>query len=99
MFLAWQAAEAALLVARFYYFVGTDKPGQGVPIEVFFTAVWVRDLALLALMGLVVRDVLRPAYDVVRRGGVDDPAGGVVDGAPDRWTAGREPGTRQAAPA
>jgi hypothetical protein len=38
---------------------------------------------LFALMALVVRDVLVPRGDVVRRDGVDDPAGGVFDGAPD----------------
>jgi uncharacterized membrane protein len=97
-FLAWQAAEAALLFARFYYFVGTDHPGQGVPTAVFFTAVWVRDLALLAVVGLVVREVLQPRYDVVRHDGVDDPAGGVLDHAPDRW-AGAGATVRRPAPA
>jgi hypothetical protein len=38
-------------------------------------------------MAQVVRDVLRPERDVVRRDGVDDPAGGVLDGAPDRALA------------
>jgi uncharacterized membrane protein len=85
-FLSWQAAEVAVLLSRFYYFVGNDHPGQGAPIEVFFAAVLVRDVALMVVMGLVVRDVLRPEHDVVRRGGVDDPAGGALDGAPDRWT-------------
>ena len=42
-----------------------------------------RDAVLVALAALVVRDVLRPELDVVRRDGVDDPAGGVLDGAPD----------------
>jgi hypothetical protein len=36
---------------------------------------------------LVVRDVLRPELDVVRQDGVDDPAGGVLDGAPDARAA------------
>ena len=90
-FLAWQAAEVAVLLARFYYFVGNDKPGQGAPIEVFFTAVLLRDLALVFLMGLVVRDILSPRADVVRSTGVDDPAGGVLDGAVDRWV---RPGSR-----
>jgi hypothetical protein len=36
------------------------------------------------LCGLVVRDILQPAHDVVRAGGADDPAGGVLSGAPDR---------------
>jgi hypothetical protein len=41
-------------------------------------------------MALVVRDVLRPDGDVVRTSwpGVDDPAGGPVDHAPDRFRLG-----------
>jgi uncharacterized membrane protein len=84
-FLAWQATEVALLFARFYFFVGNDRPHEGIPIGVFFVAVWVRDVALVVLMGLVVREMLRPHRDVVRAEGADDPAGGVLDGAPDRW--------------
>ena len=84
-FLAWQATEVALLLARFYFFVGNDRPGQGAPIEVFFLAVGVRDVALAVLLGLVTYDVLRPDHDVVRAGGRDDPAGGVLEDAPDRW--------------
>ena len=86
-FLAWQAAEVALLFARFYFFVGNDRPNEGVPIGVFFATVWVRDIALVVLMVLVVREILRPHRDVVRADGADDPAGGVLDGAPDRWEA------------
>jgi uncharacterized membrane protein len=87
-FLVWQATEVLQLFARFYFFVGNDQPGQGVPISVFFTTVWLRDLALVWLMALVIREVWRPEYDVVRTGGVDDPAGGVLDGAEDRWLDG-----------
>lgn len=95
LFLVWQATEVVLLFARFYYFVGNDatiagRGPQGIPIEWFFTAVAIRDVALLVLMGFVVREILRPEEDVVRRGGVDDPAGGVLDGAPDRRDAVRE---------
>jgi uncharacterized membrane protein len=89
MFLAWQATEVLLLVARFYFFVDNDasiagRGPQGIPIEWFFTAVAIRDLALVILMGMVVREILQPAEDVVRRGGVDDPAGGVLDHSLDR---------------
>jgi uncharacterized membrane protein len=84
-FLAWQAAEVLLLLARFYFFVGNDEPGTGIPIGVFFATVWLRDIALVWLMVLVVREILRPERDVVRADGVDDPAGGVLDRAPDRW--------------
>jgi uncharacterized membrane protein len=97
-FLVWQATEVAVVLSRFYFFVGNDHPGQGAPIEVFFAAVLVRDVALLVVMGLVVRDILRPERDVVRAGGVDDPAGGVLADAPDRW-AGRPSRTPVAAPA
>ncbi|MGB8649923.1 MAG: glycosyltransferase 87 family protein [Mycobacteriales bacterium] len=84
-FLAWQAAEVLVLLSRFYFFVGNDKPGQGISIDWFFAAVLLRDALLLVLAGFVVRDVLRPEHDVVRRDGVDDPAGGVLDGAADRF--------------
>jgi uncharacterized membrane protein len=87
-FLAWQATEVVLLFARFYFFVGNDRPGQGIPIELFFATVWLRDIALVVLMALVVREVLRPVHDVVRADGSDDPAGGVLDGADDRWPSG-----------
>lgn len=80
-FLAWQATEALVLLTRFYFFVGNDKPGQGIGTWWFLTAVLLRDLALVGYSALVVRDVLRPEHDVVRRDGVDDPAGGVLDEA------------------
>ena len=89
MFLVWQASEVLVLVARYYFFIGNDasaqhRGSQGIPIEWFFTAIAIRDVVLLTLMGLVVHEVMRPSSDVVRRGGVDDPAGGVLDGAQDR---------------
>ncbi len=88
-FLAWQAAEAGLLFARFYFFLSLkmgdkDQTSEGIDVSWFLSAVVLRDLALLALAAAVVRDVLRPAADAVRAGGADDPAGGVLDRAPDR---------------
>lgn len=83
-FLAWQAAELLVVLSRFYFFIGNDKPGEGIGIGWFFFCVLLRDALLVLLAVQVVRDVLRPERDVVRAGGVDDPAGGVLDGAPDR---------------
>ncbi|WP_448626275.1 glycosyltransferase family 87 protein [Geodermatophilus sp. URMC 64] len=82
--LLWQATEALLWVPRLLWYLGTDN--KGVEAEWFFLAVGIRDVAVVVLMGLVVRDVLRPDEDVVRRSwpGTDDPAGGVLDGADDR---------------
>jgi uncharacterized membrane protein len=87
--LLWQATEALLWVPRLLWYLGTDN--RGVKVEWFLLAVVVRDLAVLTLMGLVVRDVLRPDGDVVRTSwpGVDDPAGGVLDGSADVFHVGR----------
>jgi uncharacterized membrane protein len=82
--LLWGATEALVWMTTMLNYLGTQNRGVGV--EWFFMAVTIRDLAVLVLMGLVVRDVWRPDGDVVRASwpGVDDPAGGVLDGAPDR---------------
>ena len=95
-FLAWQAAEAAVLLTRFYFFISMpygegDQTSEGIDVSWFLSAVVVRDLALLLLAAAVVRDVLRPEVDVVRAGGDDDPAGGVLSGAPDARGRTREP--------
>ena len=75
-FVVWQAAEALVLFTRFYFFISLDSAGQGIGVWWFLTAVLLRDAALVGLAALVIRDVLRPEHDVVRRDGVDDPAGG-----------------------
>jgi len=85
--LAWQGAEALVLLTRLYFFVGLSGDNQGIEYGWFLSALLLRDAALLVLAGLVVRDMLRPGHDVVRADGSDDPAGGVLDGAADR----REP--------
>ena len=51
----------------------------------FFLGDLPRDLMLLLIAAFVVRDILHPEFDVVRSGGDDDPAGGVLDGAEDRF--------------
>ena len=83
-FVAWQAAEALVLFTRFYFFISLDQPGQGIGTWWFLTAVLVRDAALVGLAALVVRDILRPQHDVVRRDGADDPAGGILEDPPAR---------------
>src|SRR3712207_4029501 len=66
------------------YYLGADN--RGVDVEWFYLAVGLRDVALVVLMALVVRDVWNPDADLVRRSwpGTDDPAGGVLDQATDR---------------
>lgn len=83
--LAWQAAAAGLLVARFFMFIGLpgDHPADGIGASWFFAAVALRDALLIVLAAFVVRDIRNPSRDVVRQVEGDDPAGGVLDGAPD----------------
>jgi uncharacterized membrane protein len=86
--LAWQVTECLVWVPRLLWFLGTAD--KGVSYDWFLRAVLLRDLALLVLVGLVVRDVLRPERDLVRAAAdtagtsADDPAGGVLDDAADR---------------
>jgi len=94
-YLAWQAAEVLLWFPRMYWFLQQQQQSyadQGYKVLVrglnqswFIFMIIVRDLLLLLYCALVVRDVLAPERDAVRADGVDDPAGGVLDGAPDAW--------------
>jgi uncharacterized membrane protein len=82
--LLWQVTEVLVWVVTMLYYLGSANRGIGV--EWFFLGVGLRDFAVIVLMGLVVRDVLRPDEDVVRTTwpGVDDPAGGPLERSPDR---------------
>lgn len=80
--LAWMTLDALVWVPRMYYLYST--PNRGLPEQWFTAAVLLRDLAVVALCVLVIRQIYRPAEDLVRWGGrVDDPTGGVLDGAAD----------------
>jgi uncharacterized membrane protein len=80
--LTWMTIDALVWVPRMYYLY--DVPDRGLPGQWFAATVLLRDVAVLALCALVVRQIYRPEEDLVRWGGrVDDPAGGVFDRAPD----------------
>jgi uncharacterized membrane protein len=81
LFLSWQAAEALMWVPRMLWFLGTGN--KGIDFQWVLLGVLARDAALITYCVFVVRDILRPELDVVRSDGSDDPAGGVLDGAPD----------------
>ena len=87
-YLIWQAAEVAYFYAIWGYliFVTPDPHASGaVGPGLYFTALLARFCSVLLLSGLVIRDIIRPERDVIRADGdTDDPAGGVLDGAPDR---------------
>ncbi|WP_425303507.1 glycosyltransferase family 87 protein [Nocardia wallacei] len=79
--LAWMTIDALVWFPRMYYYLGTDK--KGVPEQWFTGTVVLRDLAVIGLCALIIRQIYRPAEDPVRRDGVDDPVGGVLDRAAD----------------
>ncbi|MGH3597916.1 MAG: glycosyltransferase family 87 protein [Mycobacterium sp.] len=80
--LAWMTIDAVVWVPRMYYLYGAAN--RGLPEQWFTAAVLLRDVAVLVLCALVVRQIYRPDEDLVRLGGrVDDPVGGVFDRAAD----------------
>jgi uncharacterized membrane protein len=88
--LVWQACEAVYFVAVWLHLASFADTEHGLPGSVYWLALWLHVAATLWLAGLVVRDVLRPEHDPVRaHGWDDDPAGGVLDGAPDAVAWGR----------
>ncbi|WP_427015855.1 glycosyltransferase family 87 protein [Pseudarthrobacter sp. P1] len=84
--LLWQLA-AVLHYLALLLFQGLER-GDGnaqhsIDMPYFVLAALAYGLATIAVMGVVVRDILRPDFDVVRRAGADDPQGGVLEFAPD----------------
>jgi Glycosyltransferase family 87 len=88
----WQLGEVGYFFAIWGYLLfdwaqqGHVFTGyQGLSSGPYFTAVLIRLGTVALLAGWVVRDVLQPGRDVVRADGIDDPAGGIFDNAPDRF--------------
>jgi len=87
----WQAAEVGYFFAIWAYLITLLATGPVPPVDggigagLYFAALLARFGTVALLCVLVVRDILRPEADVVRAGGVDDPAGGVLDGEADRF--------------
>ncbi|AYE93504.1 hypothetical protein C0J29_00410 [Mycobacterium paragordonae] len=80
--LAWMTIDALVWVPRMYYLYG--NPNRSLPLQWFTTTVLLRDIAVMGLCVLVIRQIYRPQDDLVRwQGRVDDPAGGTFDLAPD----------------
>ena len=84
--LAWMTIDALVWVPRMYYLYGEQN--KGLPEQWFTATVLLRDIAVVVLMALVVRQIYRPELDLVRWDGRgDDPSGGVFDGVPDAHPA------------
>ena len=88
-YLLWQVAEVGYFFAIWAYLItalgspGSPGSSGGIDANLYLAALTARFDAVVVLAAFVVRDVLRPEHDVVRADGVDDPAGGVLSGAPD----------------
>ncbi|KPI07770.1 Protein of unknown function DUF2029 [Actinobacteria bacterium OK074] len=89
-FLIWQACEVMYFLGIWMYLAYTTSGDahKGLPTEGYQLAIVVHLLGTLYLCAVVVRDILLPERDVVRRAGDDDPSGGVLDGAPDVFVLG-----------
>ncbi|MEV5957644.1 glycosyltransferase 87 family protein [Streptomyces sp. NPDC051987] len=89
-FLIWQACEVAYFLGIWMYLAYTTSGDahKGLPTDGYHWAIAVHLLGTLYLCGMVVRDILMPERDVVRRTGDDDPSGGVLDGAEDVFVLG-----------
>ncbi|GAB7190705.1 glycosyltransferase 87 family protein [Kineococcus sp. NUM-3379] len=83
----WVATEAVYFVGVWLFLAGQSVPDRGLPSELYLLVLLLRLAGIGWLVVVVVRDVSAPERDVVRSGdgagGVDDPAGGDLDGAPD----------------
>jgi len=81
--LIWQFAEVAVWFLTLTELLGFDTPSHGVPYGAVMIAVLTRDVLLLALAGLMIREMWRPELDIVRSAESDDPAGRELDNAND----------------
>jgi uncharacterized membrane protein len=82
--LAWMTIDALVWVPRMFYLYGEQN--KGLPEQWFTATVLLRDLAVVGLVILVIRQIYRPERDLVRLGGrIDDPSGGVFDRAVDAF--------------
>ena len=86
----WQLAEVGYFFGIWGYLIFATVPHpvagyQGISTGWYFTLLAARFLTVALLAAYVVRDILYPERDVVRARGHDDPAGGVLDQAPDRF--------------
>jgi uncharacterized membrane protein len=81
LLLGWMLIDALVWVPRMFYYLGIDN--RGLPEGWFLGTVVVRDIAVIAICVVIIREIYRPTSDLVRSAGVDDPLGGVLDRARD----------------
>jgi uncharacterized membrane protein len=85
--LIWQAGEMVHFVGIWMLIAGypPGNPARALGEDGYGVTVLAHLAGTLWLIGVVVRDILHPEHDPVRRDGSDDPHGGVLDHAPDAF--------------
>ncbi|MFC8303546.1 glycosyltransferase family 87 protein [Specibacter sp. NPDC057265] len=83
--LLWQVALVAHFIALMLFqskVLGGISNQHAIDTPYFVISALVAGCATGALMVLVIRDMFAPAHDVMRRGGVEDPQAGALQGPP-----------------
>jgi hypothetical protein len=91
----WQLAEIGYFFGIWAYLLTEVGGHGGIGAGLYFTSLLGRFCTVGLLVILVVKDILRPGTDIVRADGEDDPAGGVLAGAQDRFRLTRPGASRQ----
>jgi hypothetical protein len=84
-YVLWQLGELAYFFGIWGYFVFLYAPGGGTSTGWYFATLVARLATVALLAAYVISDIIHPERDVARLAGTDDPAGGVLDGVPDRF--------------
>ncbi len=92
-FLVWQSGEVVYFLAIWYFLQQYGNDNKGLPYGWYSVAIVIHLALTTWFAAMIVRDIRRPWHDPVRTDGDpdhrDDPGGGVLDFAPDRWTLAR----------
>jgi uncharacterized membrane protein len=92
-FLVWQAIEAfhwaAVWLMSAKIVAGGEFGAEGPLIEILYGVGIAAHMAMVVYIGVkIIGDIRRPAGDVVRADGDDDPLAGPLEGLPDRFVLG-----------
>ena len=89
-FLIWQAGQTIYFASIWYFLQQYGNSNKGLPEGWYVAAILVHIISTSWFAGMVIRDIVRPQHDPVRTDGfaddLDDPGGGVLDGADDVFT-------------
>lgn len=71
--LPWMAFDGLLWIMHMFFFLGADK--KGLDADWFLGAVIVRDLLVVMVCCVIIREILRPAHDLIRSSNPATPVG------------------------